>query len=127
MNPDRRTFIAFSLTGVYALFLFVILLQPSDNIPQMKLLSVDKIWHFLSYFFLTLALMFSFRSGHYRIWYSGRLSFIIAMIHAGLTEIIQKFVPGRASGLDDWIANCIGIGLAILGLKLFPRFFEKQE
>ncbi|MDD3095553.1 MAG: VanZ family protein [Candidatus Marinimicrobia bacterium] len=127
MNPDRRTFFAFCTSAAYAIVLMVFLLLPSDSLPKIKILSVDKIWHFLSYFILTLALMFSFREGRYRIWFSRRWSFIIAMIHGGLTEILQGFIPGRSAGMDDWIANCLGIATAILGFKLFPKFFEKQK
>ena len=127
MNPDRRAFFAFIATAAYAVVLMVFLLLPSDSLPKIRILSVEKLWHFLTYFILTLALMLSFREGSYRIWFSRRWSFILAMIHGGISEILQEFIPGRTAGIDDWIANCLGIAAAILGFKLFPKFFERRE
>ena len=77
------------------------------------------------YFLLALGLMFSFREGNYQRWYNRRWTFIIGLLHASLSETFQIFSPGRSSNIYDWIANCAGIALALLGLKLFPKFFEK--
>jgi VanZ family protein len=123
---DRRSLIYFFLTAAYAIFLMVILLLPSDSLPVHKVFSVDKVWHFATYFVLTLALIFSFREGHWQIWFNRRWSLIIALVHSGLSEILQGFSPGRSSDLSDWFANCIGIGLALLLLNIFPKFFEKD-
>jgi len=127
MIPNRRTFLFFFLTALYAVLLMTVLLLPSDSLPAHRLLSVDKLWHILTYFLLTLALMFSFREGGWDRRYNRRWSLISALAHAGVSEVLQEFVPGRSAGLDDWLANCIGIGLALLGLHLFPRFFEKAR
>lgn len=105
----------------------VALLLPSDSLPVHKIFSVDKFWHFITYFILTLSLIFSFREGYWQLWFNRRWSLIIALAHAGLSEILQAFSPGRSAGLDDWIANCVGIGLALLLLKIFPKSFEKKR
>jgi VanZ family protein len=127
MIPNRRTFFFFVLTVLYAVLLMTVLLLPSDSIPAHRLFSVDKLWHFLTYFILALSLMFSFREGGWDRRYNRRWSLVTALAHAGVSEVLQVFVPGRSAGLDDWLANCIGIGIALLGLHLFPRFFEKAQ
>ncbi len=123
---ERRSLVYFVLTAVYAIFLMVVLLLPSESLPVHKIFSVDKVWHFATYFVLALALIFSFREGYWQIWYNRRWSLIIALVHAGLSEILQNFSPGRASDLTDWFANCMGIALALLLLNIFPGFFEKN-
>ena len=124
---DRRSFIFFVVSSVYAILLMVILLLPSESLPVHKVFSLDKIWHMGTYFILALALIFSFREGHWQIWYNRRWTLIISLVHAGISEILQGFSPGRSSDLADWVANCIGIGLALLLLNIFPKFFEKQS
>ncbi len=123
----RRSFLYFLLTGIYASALLVILLLPYDTLPVHKIFSVDKFWHAFTYLILTFALMFSFREGNWKRWFNRRWSLIIALSHAGISEILQNFSPGRSAGLDDWVANCIGIGLALLFLNIFPKFFEKKS
>jgi len=123
---DKRSFIYFILTGLYAALLMFVLLLPGDSFPVHKVFSVDKFWHILTYFILTLTLMFSFREGNWQRWFNRRWSLIIALIHGGVSEVLQGFSPGRSAGLDDWVANCIGIGLALLLLNIFPKFFEKK-
>jgi VanZ family protein len=123
---ERRSLIYFLLSSVYAIFLMVILLLPSDSLPVHKIFSPDKIWHIGTYFILALCLMFSFREAHYQIWFNRRWTLIISLVHGGISEILQGFSQGRTSDLADYIANCIGIGLALLLLKLFPVFFEKE-
>ncbi len=123
---DKRSFIYFILTGLYAALLMLVLLLPGDSLPVHKVFSVDKVWHFATYFVLAFGLIFSFREGHWQIWYNRRWTLIIALIHSGISEVLQGFSPGRASDLSDWIANCIGIGLALLLLNIFPKFFEKD-
>jgi VanZ family protein len=122
---SRRAFLYFIATASYAVFIMIFLLLPSDSIPKVRILSPDKLWHMLMYFFLALGLMFSFREANYQRWFNGRWTFIIALLHASGSEVLQIFSPGRSSNIYDWIANCAGIGLALLGLKLFPKFFEK--
>ncbi|MBW6457958.1 MAG: VanZ family protein [FCB group bacterium] len=121
----RRAYLLFTVTGVYAVIIMVFLLLPSDSIPKVRILSPDKLWHMFMYFLLALGLMFSFREGNYQRWYNRRWTFIIALIHASASEVLQVFSPGRSSNIFDWLANCLGIGLALLGLHLFPKFFEK--
>lgn len=121
----RRAFLYFSVTGVYACLIMVMILLPSDSIPKVRILSADKLWHMLMYFLLALGLMLGFREGNYQRWYNRRWTFIIALLHASISETLQVFSPGRSANIYDWIANCIGIGLALLGLSLFPKFFEK--
>ncbi len=123
---DRRSLIYFLITALYAVFLMVILLLPSDSLPVHKVFSVDKIWHFGTYFLLAFGLIFSFREGHFQIWYNRRWTLIIALTHAGVSELLQGFSPGRASDLADWLVNCVGIGMALLLLNIFPKFFEKD-
>jgi VanZ family protein len=122
---QRRSLLYFAATAIYAVIIMIFLLMPSDSVPKIRILSADKLWHILMYFLLALGLMFSFREANYQRWYNRRWTFIIGLLHASFSETLQIFSPGRSSNIYDWMANCAGIGLALLGLKLFPKFFEK--
>ena len=121
---DRHSLLYFTLSAVYAIFLMIILLLPSDSLPVHKVFSPDKIWHIGTYFILALCLIFSFREAHYQIWFTRRWTLIIALVHGGLSELLQGLSQGRTSDLAVYIAHCIGIGLALLLLYVFPQFFE---
>ncbi|MDZ7820914.1 MAG: VanZ family protein [Candidatus Marinimicrobia bacterium] len=123
MNPERRSFFYFLCTALYAAVLLIVLLLPSESMPEHKVFSADKIWHLLSYSLLTMGLMFSFREGGWKRGYNRRWSLVIALAHAGISEVLQNFSPGRSADLGDWIANCAGIGIALLALRFFPDFF----
>ena len=124
---NRRSHFYFILTGLYAILLFVALLLPSDSLPVHKIFSLDKLWHIITYFLLAAGLIFSFHKGHFQPWFNRRWTLIIALIHASVSELLQGFSQGRTSDLADWIANCIGIGLALLLLNVFPKYVKKDR
>lgn len=65
----------------------------------------DKVVH--AGFFLVLTLL---------LWQAlgGRLGLavVLAILLGGLDEFQQAFLPGRYMGLDDWLADAAGVGLA---------------
>jgi hypothetical protein len=40
------------------------------------------------------------------------------VLHAGVTEWLQTFVPGRSGTVSDVCINCVGIGLGLLAARL---------
>jgi VanZ family protein len=75
----------------------------------------DKIFHFFAYFFYgaTLAL-----AVHYHLGKNVKKNIpwilIIGCLFALSDEFHQSFVPGRTSEIGDIIADCLGIGMAVL-------------
>lgn len=51
---------------------------------------------------------------------------IIGLFYAGIDEIHQAFVPGRVCDVTDWIADALGVTLAILfRIRILNLFFRK--
>jgi VanZ family protein len=47
------------------------------------------------------------------------LAILIALVVGTSTEFAQKFVPGRGATLVDLLANYVGIGLAVIGVRYY--------
>ena len=101
-----------STTLIYSLFLFYVLWLPKDSLPVHRLLAPDKIYHMGAYFILSLLIYFSYWIYDNSLSHILKNMIIISIFHAGISEFFQKFSPGRAAGLDDMIANCLGVLLA---------------
>lgn len=51
----------------------------------------------------------------------GWLAVMLAVLVGAGDEIHQSFLPGRAAGLDDWLADLAGAVLAVLLVKFLRR------
>ncbi|MGQ9818555.1 MAG: VanZ family protein [Candidatus Kapaibacteriales bacterium] len=77
----------------------------------------DKLIHFLVFFAFGISLLLPLSS---RILKSEKekkailLVVIIGLLYGAIDEIHQSYVPGRVCDLTDWIADAVGVILAIL-------------
>ena len=70
--------------------------------------SWDKLIHFTGFFVLGgLAVLAGWRLSMLRL-------AIILTGYAALTEILQYFIPGRSFSMLDWLADALGIAVAVL-------------
>ncbi len=46
------------------------------------------------------------------------LAFLAALAWGGIDEVHQRFVPGRAAELGDWMADAVGAAVGILAWRL---------
>ena len=85
----------------------VLSLTPSDALPGIEIW--DKLQHVLAYLILAVTGAVAF---------PGRRSFpwlaIGLVILGGVLEATQAFIPGRDAGVDDAVANAIGVGLGLV-------------
>ncbi|MFA6618973.1 MAG: VanZ family protein [Candidatus Neomarinimicrobiota bacterium] len=125
MRKGRFFFFA-TLTLVYSTLLMVFILLPSDSFPSHKIFAIDKLWHSLSYFILMIALALSFKQIENSPVYYKSQAFIFTFLHACVSEFFQQYSPGRASDLADWIANVIGILLALLLINILLNYRAKR-
>ncbi len=93
--------------------------RPSTDLPDRI---PDKVYHFTGYF--TLSLVFMWYAAARARWLVVTLvSF--AILHAGVTEILQGYVPDRTTDWRDFVANSLGITLGttlgLLGRRLVLR------
>lgn len=100
------------------LYLSLIFIQssiPSEKIPQMTILSFDKIIHAGIYFIATILIYLAIRE--YRPFDTGkiaRLTFAITVLYGLSDEIHQYFVPGRNSSIWDFVADIAGVTAGLL-------------
>lgn len=106
------------------IFFFSSLQKPFIEINQFAL--EDKLAHLLVFFVFGISLLLPLSQ---RILQGKEkkktifLIIIIGLFYAAIDEIHQAFVPGRVCDLADWIADTLGVILAVLlrapVLKLF--------
>lgn len=125
MKKGRFFFFAI-LALAYSTVLMIFILLPSDSFPSHKIFAIDKLWHFLSYFFLMIALTLTFKQiEDFPAYYKSR-AFIFTFLHACVSEFFQQYSPGRASDLADLIANILGILSALLLINIIQNFGKKR-
>lgn len=99
--------LAFAVGVVVVIFLSV----TPRPVPTSGVLFSDKAQHLAAYAVLALAGGLGFAGAAWRV--------AIGVVALGLAlEGVQSFVPGRVAGLDDTVANtlgvAVGIGVAVL-------------
>lgn len=68
----------------------------------------DKLYHMVSFAVLAGLAILAWRN------YSSRAIAIALIGYAALTEILQHFIPGRSFEVLDWLADGLGVVIAIL-------------
>lgn len=123
---NTRVWLRFMPAIVWAIILAVLLLIPSDSIPDSKLLSYDKLAHIGVFALLSGLIAFGAHStkrlGRNKIsrdlW-----TLTISIVYGSTLEILQQFSPGRMTDLYDLIANVAG---TILGVVVFSIFIKNK-
>lgn len=115
----------YKFTILSVLFVLVAIMMPGDDIPSvgMTIPHIDKVVHLG---------MFGGVSGCFYWDYVHSmkkmppllLPFVILVAFAAVTEIIQLYVPQRSCDYRDFIADCIGIVLAIgISRQVVRKYF----
>lgn len=91
-----------ALFGILLVGLFYFTLTPNPPTP-IKILNADKFYHFVAFTILTFVFKLAFRKIKTLI-----IFFIPTLLGVGI-EIIQIYMPTRSFGLDDIIADFIGV------------------
>ncbi len=116
---NNKRYVYFYLT-VYWIILFAATSIPSDHVPSLGV--SDKFKHFGAYAVLaSLVYAALFIQNRYKIFKQKPALFtiIITALYGALDEIHQSFIPGRSCELMDWVADVIGILLAVIIIKYF--------
>jgi VanZ family protein len=96
---------------LWALALFAQSSIPGDRIPNLELLSHDKVIHFLIYVIFAWAVNRAIRhQSQFPFIAKHQLMFTIGIVAIyGLTdELHQYFTPNRSASIADWGADCLG-------------------
>jgi len=100
---------------LYCLFIYWLSSHPSLPAP-MWFANQDKLYHAVTYFILGILVWRS--AGH---WVKppiilALLSVILGSLYGVSDEWHQSFVPGRSATVADWLADTVGVSLAVLSL-----------
>ena len=112
-TPNKRS-LAWLPAAIWLVFITVISVMPSVQLPQFDLFAPDKLGHAIAYAGLTGLSLLALRrqSGQAPTLRTSFLFFIFAAGYGALMEFIQgAFLPNRAFELDDMLANTFGAAI----------------
>ncbi|WP_439131738.1 VanZ family protein [Polaribacter sp.] len=92
-----------------------------SNVPSMEIKNVDKVYHGIAYFSLTITWLFTF----YKKPQKKYIVVVLCIFFGIIIEILQANLTAYRSGdLLDVLANSLGVLLALL---IFNIFFKKNR
>ena len=91
---------------------------PGNSMPELYIFGMDKLLHALEYFILGYLLVNSVND---KTQYPGYLSLVLGICFALIDETYQLTVIGRSSSAFDFIADAIGLNLAIIYNHRFSK------
>jgi VanZ family protein len=120
MKPVKR--ITLSLPAVLlAALIFIISSGPLPEMPNIGIVWEDKIIHVIAYYVfgisLILFLIANINYSNFKIIVI--LTLIIGSLYAFSDELHQYYVPGRSPEILDWIADLLGIIIAVIFVNIF--------
>lgn len=118
-------YIYFAPALSWGIFISVVTLLPSDNIPKMVKDANDKILHGGIYFFFLFLFYPGFSRFQLRAYISNSslsIVFLGCVTHGGLIEVFQHyFIRGRTGDWEDFLANNIGALLSVLLILMLRK------
>ena len=127
MNFNKINFRALSI--VYALAILAVSSIPGSYFPEKGVLSWDKAFHFIEYFFFTLLVASAYIYSANR---RRRMKWIAYTLRIGIVfpisdELYQNFIPGRTSSWLDIIADLSGVTIALFSLAYFYDTYQPKD
>lgn len=110
-----------------AVLIFLSSNQEKVDIPDLGFDAQDKLYHALGYFVFGVCLgMFyiGIRSAS-NVKRTRVLVFLTGALYAASDELHQYFVPGRQCDVFDWMADMLGVAIALLLFKYLQSFYTK--
>ena len=98
-------------------------------LPKTDVPSADKIVHTIMYFGITLILMLN-QTRYLREVISRKqmwFAFLFSVSFGTLMEIIQHFLPWRSGSIYDFIANTIGVIIAIIVMLIATHYYKSKH
>ena len=112
----------------FLLWMVIIFVQssfPAIELPEVEVISADKIAHMGVYGLLAvlcyISLIHLTENNTFSLspfsW-----SFVIASLYGATDEIHQYYVPNRSSEIQDWLADVTGIVIMVLLIKFYLQY-----
>lgn len=130
MKANIKDFLFYQLPPwLWGLGIFVGTSLPTDYLPEVILLSPDKLLHagvFLVFSILVYRAV-SFLKKHITTRRSIFITLVITVCYAIFDELHQYFVPGRSPDPFDVLADIIGIAAGLLLVVLYQVVIERKQ
>ena len=117
----RRTF--WVLTAIYWIGIFTLTHLPGSAIQRIPHFW-DKAEHFIAYFFLAGLLGCSLMLSFPRVRGIPVGVLLVGFTYGAIDEILQEFVVGRSADWRDWIADALGVWLAVFLLWALRKWLR---
>ena len=99
------------LTLLWWALIWILSSVPSDDLPSLQILSIDKLAHIGVYFVLGFLVNSWLKTRQIKA--SKRsLIYLALLCSALLDEYHQSLIPGRSVSIYDFLANALGLGFA---------------
>ncbi len=122
--PDASLFTRWRTARVKAVWLaywvalFLVMHTPREHLPEVHVSNLDKVTHFTGYALLTLlGGAYAQRAGKTTTTRWCAFWFVLYAAYAAVDELTQPFV-NRSAGVADWAADVLGVGVALLIVRL---------
>lgn len=104
------------LVWIWALILLAVSLMPGDDLPELNIWQVDKVFHVLFYLIFVVLMRLGYPgAGNKR---SLIIFFLIAVFYGLMIEVLQEnFVKNRYFDIYDIGANAVGAAIALIIVK----------
>lgn len=110
-----------SILVLSAIAYLSLLREPSISLPYV--ISMDKWIHAIMYLVLTLTLLWDSQQRPKLWWIVG----VFSAIFGGFIEVLQEqFFYPRTGDWMDWLADCIGVIVAIIVWLIGVKWYEKR-
>lgn len=124
---DQESLIWF-MTSVWSVIMLVLLLLPGNVIPVHVRHNEDKIVHFVLFTVFSALIIVGIRNFK-RIFYLTNSSFVLTL-GVGctfVTELAQRWIPGRTVSFFDGLANIAGVFFGIIVTNLIIYYARKSK
>lgn len=122
----KNILINYKFTVGAVILILIAILMPANDIPSVGIPGIDKVVHCGMFGFLTLCFYGEYYYKHKRK-PKGLYTMGIIGLYAALTEFMQHFVEGRSCDLIDWLADALGIILAVIVFHIILNWFNDKK
>lgn len=116
------------MTSVWSVIMLVLLVLPGNMIPVHVRDNEDKLVHFVLFTVLSALIIIGMRNFK-RVFYLTNSSFVLTL-GVGCTfvsELAQKWIPGRSMSFFDGLANVAGVFFGIIVTNLIIYYARKSK
>ncbi len=108
------------LLSISIIIILIATLTPGKGTAKFEIHNFDKLVHFSIFLFLSINLC-------YRYLNSKKLTALLiwSILFGLLTELAQKYIPGRDMSLYDGLADTLGVIMGYHIYQKFQTFFDK--